>query len=85
MIAEFFAKPIVKYGGLALLAVALVAGTALVLRGEFSKGHKAGAAEVTNAVQSETIKTIDAARKSKERTDEEVRRTPYGDRVDQLE
>jgi len=50
----------------------------------YNKGEKAGAAGVTNAVQSDTIKKQDAARISKEKTDEEVRNTPYLDRVDGL-
>lgn len=84
MIAEFFAKPVVKYGGLALLAVALVAGTVLVLRGEFSKGHKAGAAAVTNEVQGETIRKTDEARQDKVKADEKVRDTPVDSVIDGL-
>jgi hypothetical protein len=50
----------------------------------FGKGERAGAAAVTTAVQQKTIETLDAARISRERTDEEVHRTPYDDRTDGL-
>lgn len=62
------------------VALAIVAGAWLL----FSKGEKAGAAAVKSDVQTETIKKLDAARISKEKTDEEVVRTPYDDRVDGL-
>jgi uncharacterized membrane-anchored protein len=84
MIAAWFAKPAVKYGAIGLVVVALIAGTLLAVNRIYGKGETAGASSVTNAVQTETIKKLDAARKSKERTDEEVRRTPYDDRVDGL-
>jgi hypothetical protein len=48
----------------------------------YHKGESAGSATVTNAVQRETIKQIDNAKKSKVRTDEKVRNTPYHDLVD---
>ena len=63
-----------------LLVAAISAGLWLVYR----KGETAGAADITTRVQSETIRTLDAARISKERTDEEVHRTPYDDRTDGL-
>lgn len=83
-IAEFFAKPAVKYGGLALLALLLVGGTLLAVRAIYSKGATAGGNEVTTQVQSETIHRLDDARTRKEQADDEVRRTPYDDRVDGL-
>ena len=64
----------------AMLAAATAGGLCLVYR----KGETAGAADITTRVQSETIRTLDAARISKERTDEEVHRTPYDDRADGL-
>ncbi len=64
----------------AVVGLALLIGAWLI----YAKGEKAGASGVTNAVQTETIRKMDAARKSKEQTDEEVRRTPYDDRVDGL-
>lgn len=63
-----------------LVALGLIAGAAWF----HVEGEKAGAAAVKGAVQTETIRTLDRARISKERTDEEVRRTPYDDRVDGL-
>jgi len=79
-----FAKPLVKYGAIGVGLLLLVIGTLLVVNRIYSKGETAGASGVTNAVQSETIKHIEDARQSKEKTDEEVRRTPYDDRVDGL-
>ena len=64
-----------------LLGAALVGGGAIYL---INKGEALGTAAVTGAVQSKTIETLDAARNSKEKADEEVRRTPYGNRVDGL-
>lgn len=69
---------------IALFAMALVAGTGAAVWLVYRKGETAGAADITNRVQSETIRTLDAARISKERTDEEVHRTPYDDRADGL-
>jgi hypothetical protein len=41
-------------------------------------------AKVTNAVQSKTIETLDAARAAKEKADQDTRSKPYGERVDGL-
>ncbi|WP_428659481.1 hypothetical protein [Reyranella sp.] len=71
----------------ALIAVAaglLVAVTAAGVWLVYRKGETAGAADITTRVQSETIRTLDAARVSREKTDEEVQRTPYDDRADGL-
>jgi hypothetical protein len=73
-------KPVV----IAIAAAALVAATAAGLWLVYHTGETAGSSAVTTAVQTETIKTLDAARISKERTDEEVHRTPYDDRADGL-
>jgi hypothetical protein len=73
-------KPVLIAMAAALLVAATVAGLGLVYR----KGETSGAADVTTRVQSETIRTLDAARISRERTDEEVHRTPYDDRADGL-
>ena len=62
------------------VALGLIAGAACF----YFKGERAGSAAVKDAVQTETIRRLDDARISKERTDEEVRRTPYDDRVDGL-
>jgi hypothetical protein len=71
----------------ALIAVAaglLIAATAGGICFLYRKGEQAGSAIVNTRVQSETIRTLDAARISKEKTDEEVHRTPYDDRADGL-
>jgi hypothetical protein len=65
-------------------AAALVTVTAGGLWLVYRKGETAGAADITTRIQGETVRTLDAARISKERTDEEVRRTPYDDRADGL-
>ena len=65
----------------ALLAVALTAGGIACV---YQRGEEAGSGAITTAVQSETIKTLDAAQKSKEKADEAVRRTPLDDLVDGL-
>jgi len=64
-----------------LLIAVLVGGAISFIRHE---GEVAGSSNVKVEVQQETIRTLDAARISKERTDEEVHRTPYGDRADGL-
>lgn len=63
-----------------LAALALVAGAARL----YDAGEKAGAATVSGAVQAGTLRTLERARIEKEKTDEEVRRTPYDGRVDGL-
>ncbi len=68
----------------AVAAAALVAATAAGLWLVYRKGETAGAAAITTQVQSETLRTLDAARISREKTDEEVHRTPYDDRADGL-
>lgn len=83
-VAAWAAKPAVKYAAIGLAVLALIGATAWVLRSEFNKGRKAGEAGVTSAVQTETIRRVDGARQQKEKADEEVRRTPYDDRVDGL-
>ena len=84
MIAAFFARPLVKYGAIAVGVLLLVGGTLFIVNRIYSKGETAGASGVTNAVQTETIKKIEDARKSKEKTDEEVRKTPYDDKIEGL-
>lgn len=80
----FLAKPAVKYAAIGIAILLLIGGTLYAVNRIYSKGETAGASVVTNAVQTETIKKIEDARQSKEKTDEEVRRTPYDDRVDGL-
>lgn len=76
--------PAAKAIGISLVALLLIGGTAWVLRDQFAEGKKAGAAGVTNAVQHETIKAQDGARRDREEADEKVHSTPYDDRVDGL-
>ncbi len=64
-----------------LLAVVLTAGGFMWV---FSEGKSAGAGKVTTAVQTETIKAGETARIKREKADEDVRATPYGDRADGL-
>ena len=73
-----------KPGLVAIAAAALVAATAAGLWLVYRKGETAGAAAIAIQVQSETLRTLDAARISREKTDEEVHRTPYDDRADGL-
>lgn len=68
---------------LAVLLAAFVAG-AIAVGVIFWKGEKAGAANVTAKVQQETIKQENRAVIQKEKVNEEVHRTPFTDRVDQL-
>lgn len=84
VLAAWVAKPAVKHGLIALAVLILIGGTLLIVRSIYSKGEKAGGAGVSSAVQTETIRKVDDARKAKEKADEEVRRTPYDDRVDGL-
>lgn len=46
--------------------------------------REAGASEERSAVQQKTIGDIEAARKEKDRADENVRAAPYEERVDKL-
>ncbi len=76
--------------GLPTSVVVAIAATALIAAGAsgawlvYRKGETAGAAAIGTAVQTRTVKALDAARSSKEKADDQVRRTPYGDRVDGL-
>jgi hypothetical protein len=73
-------RPVLIASAVAALIGCTAGGIWLVYR----SGETAGAADGTTKLQSETIRSLDAARISKEKTDEEVRRTPYGDRADSL-
>lgn len=84
-LAGFFAKPLVKWGGLALAGLAIALGVWLILRGEFSKGSVAGAAKVTTATQGETIRRTQDAVQKKDKADDEVSKTPYKDLVNGLD
>lgn len=84
MIAAFFAKPAVKIGAAAALALGLVIGALLLVNHIYRKGEAAGAAKVTTAIQEKTIKDLDAARKGKAETDEKVRNKPIDAVIDDL-
>ncbi|MCW5737795.1 MAG: hypothetical protein KIS73_26985 [Enhydrobacter sp.] len=66
--------------GVGLAAVLIIGG----IRALMNASERASASEVKAKVSAETVRTLDDARISKERTDEEVRRTPYDDRADGL-
>lgn len=83
-IGAFFAKPLIKYGAIALVLLGLVGFALWYIDDVRDEGAEAGASTVINEVQAETIKKLHEAQQSKEKTDEEVRRTPYDDRVDGL-
>jgi len=83
-IATFFAKPLVKYGAVALATVALIGGVLLYLNSVENKGRAAGKAEVTGAVQADTIKKTQDAVKAKDKADDDVSKTPYRDLIDNL-
>lgn len=79
-LASIFASSWFKpalYGVLA--GIVVIAGVTI-----FNKIEDAGAQRAVNAVQTDTIKQMDNARKQKQRIDEEIRTTPYTDRVDRL-
>ena len=80
----FLAKPAVKYGAMALAVVGLVVVVVLYIDGVRRDGKKAGAAEVAGAVQTETIKKLDEARKEKAKADEKVRNAPIDGVIDGL-
>lgn len=83
-VLAFLGKPLFKYGALAIAVLLLVVGVVLYIDGVRRDGRKAGAAEVTGAVQTETIKKTEAARKEKAQTDEKVRTTPIDGVIDGL-
>lgn len=85
MIAAFLAKPAVKYGIAAALALGLVIGALLVVNHIYRKGETAGAGKVSGAVMEKTIKDIEAARKEKAETDEKVRNAPIDRVIDGLQ
>ncbi|WP_425065636.1 hypothetical protein [Reyranella sp.] len=81
----FLASPLAKVGAITLIAALLMGAAAWLLRDQFAEGKKAGAAAVTNAVQSETLNTVRKAQERKDQVDDEVSKTPYKDAVDRLD
>lgn len=65
-----------------IVIAALIGGTAVWQIWE--SGRRAEADKVDAKVSKETTRTIDAGVTAKEKADEEVRRTPYDDRVDRM-
>lgn len=85
MIADLFAKPFVKYGAIALAVVALFVSAIVAYNSFANKFIRLGETKVIDAVQTKTIDDVEKARVKKEQTNDEVRKTPYSDRVDDLQ
>lgn len=83
-VLAFLGRPLFKYGLLALAVVGLVIGVVLYIDGVRRDGKKAGAAEVTTAVQGETIKQTEKARQDKEKANEAIRDKPLDAVIDGL-
>jgi len=82
--ATFFARPLIKYGAIALGLVLLVAGVLFYIDGVRRDGKKAGAAAVTTAVQAEGVKKQEEARQDKTKAEEVVRNKPIDDVIEGL-
>lgn len=82
--SALFARPLVRYGAIALAFVAAVVGILLYLHSIREAGRREGESQIIEKINTETTKAIEKARTVKEQADEEVRRTPYSDRVDGL-
>jgi hypothetical protein len=82
MALGLLAKPAAKWVLLGIAVLGLIAITFATVRGIYTKGERAGKAEVTTKVQEETIKTIDAARRNRERAEDAVRATPIEGVID---
>ena len=80
----FFARPLVKYGAIAIGVLLLIGGVVIYLDARDRASKKAGAADVTTKVQEETIKKTDEARKDKVKADEEIRAKPIDGVIDGL-
>lgn len=80
----FFAKPLVKYGALAIAVLLLVGGVVLYIDGVRREGRKDGAATVTNAVQADNIKQNEAARREKDKANAKASDTPVDVLIDGL-
>lgn len=65
----------------ALAAVVLVGGAIFYIYG---KGERAGSADVVAKVNAETVRTLDAARRNKERIEDAVRDAPLDSVIDGL-
>lgn len=73
-------KPVILAVGAALLVIGVLWAVGLI----YVKGEKAGAGAVTSAVQADTIRKTEEARKQKERANEAVRDKPLDAVIDGL-
>lgn len=83
-IARALAKPAIKYGLIALAVAGLLLAGALFYSSILNRGKREGENLVIDKVQSETIKATEKARTTREKAEDEVRRTPYDGNVDGL-
>lgn len=83
-VLAFFTSPLGKYLAIGLVLLAIAGGVTYVLSSTYNKGATAGETKVIDAVQTDTIKVNEGARVKKEEINEEVTKTPYADRVDDL-
>lgn len=84
-LAALFAKPLVKYGAIAVAVLALFVAGLVAYNSFANKYMKLGETKVIGAVQTETIKKLDDARTEKEKANETVRTTPLDKLVDGLQ
>lgn len=75
-----FLPPWWPFAAAGILALAIVAGAWAI----FHKGETTGEKTVINAVQKQAIDATETSRVNKERDIEDISRTPFGTRVDQL-
>lgn len=85
LLAGWFAKPLVKYGAISALAVALFIAGIAAYNSFANRYMKLGEVKVIGAVQSETIKALDGARTEKEKANATVRATPLDTLIDGLQ
>lgn len=65
----------------AVLGLALLIAAAVI----YHKGEVAGSADVRDKVNTTTNSTLDKERKAEERDRDVIRKTPYKDKLDQLD
>lgn len=84
IVFKLLASPLGKYLAIGLAVLAVAGGVTYVLSSTYNKGATAGETKVIDAVQADAIKSNEGARIKKEQINEEVTKTPYADRVDDL-
>lgn len=84
LLTGWFAKPAIRYGAIALAAALLFGAGVLVYNQILDRGKREGEGLVIGKVQTETIKATEKARETREKAEDEVRRTPYDSNVDGL-